>query len=234
MKLTLTWRSAAAFVALLFFMAEAHELVHTGLGRLLCGCWGTRDFNVWSLCASCATGHPGQQFAATYAGPLFTFAMGWWGYFLLDPRHPVAHRSLGFALVFANIPFVRILGALMGGQDEVYALSKELPYSVAWPLGAAFVLLATVPPLVRAFRALRPQHRIWVFLGFFLLPTALLAAVVLGALNTLLASGFLASYGILGSPILITCWTVLVGAALGLTYRHLFTLGRPVAAPARH
>lgn len=228
MKITLTWPSLLAFVALLFFMGEAHELVHTGLGRLLCGGWGTRDFNVWSLCANCGRA---QNLAATFAGPLFTFAMGWWGYFLLDPRNPAARRSLGFALVFANIPFARLFGAVfMGGNDEVYALSKVLPFHVAWALGAVLVPLATVPPLARACATLRPKARIWTFLAFFLLPTGLLFVVVLGALNSLLASGFLATYGILGSPVLVTCWTVIVCIALASTYRYLFTIAQPTTA----
>lgn len=130
MKLTLTWYSLLAFVALLFFMMEAHELVHTSLGRLLCGGWGKRDFNVWSLCDACAIGRP-WNLAATFAGPVFTFAMGWWGYFLLDPRNSVPRQSLGFVLVFANMPFGRLLGAFTGGNDEVYALSKLFP--IMWP-----------------------------------------------------------------------------------------------------
>ena len=232
MKITLTWRSLIAFVALLFFLAEAHELVHTGLGRLLCGCWGTRDFNVWSLCESCAH-KPLQNLAATLSGPLFSFAVMWMGYFWLSPRHSAEYRSLGFALVFAPIPFARILGAVfMGGNDEVYALSKVMPHNLAWAVGGAAVLLATVPPLVRAYTALQPRGRIWIFLGFFLLPTALLFVVILGAMNSLLASGFLATYWILGSPILITSWTVLVTLSLVLTYRALFILSRPALAAA--
>ena len=227
MKLRPTWKSLLAFVALLFFMGEAHELVHTGLGRLLCGCWGPRDFNVWSLCASCQTGHVWTNFAATWAGPLFSFAMGWWGYFLLSPRQTAARRSLGFALVFAPLPCARILGALMGGNDEVYALSKVLPYPRAWALGTALVLLATVPPLVRAYAALQGKHRIWYFLSFFLLPFALAFAVILGGLNTLLASGFLASDGVLGSPILVNCWMAVLTLTLALSYRHLRRLVPP-------
>lgn len=233
MKIAFTWHSLVAFVALLFCAGEAHELVHTGLGRLLCGCWGTRDFNVWSLCATCA-GQPLANLAATLSGPLFSFALMWAGYGLMAPGRSAASWSLGFALVFANIPFARILGAVfMGGNDEVYALSKLLPYYSAWALGAAAVLLATVPPLVRAYTTLHPQGRIWVFAGFFFLPTALLFVVILGAMNSLLASGFLAAYWILGSPLLVTCWTALVVASLGLTYRFLFGLGRPalVAVP---
>ncbi|MGI4833073.1 MAG: hypothetical protein ACRYFK_06375 [Janthinobacterium lividum] len=231
MKIILTWRSLLAFVALLFASGEAHELVHTGLGRLLCGCWGTRDFNVWSLCAACAH-RPLTQLAATLSGPLFSFALMWVGYFLMGPRHSARQWSLGFALVFASIPFARILGAVfMGGNDEVYALSKWLPFHQAWALGGAAVLLATGPPLVRAYAALQPRRRLRVFLGFFLLPTSMLFFVVLGALNSLLASGFLATYGVLGSPVLVTCWSGLVGLLLALTYRYLGTLGqRPAAA----
>jgi hypothetical protein len=230
MRISLTWYSFLAFVALQFVMGEAHELVHTGLGRVLCGCWGTRDFNVWSLCDACDNS-PLTQLAATYTGPIFSFAMMWWGYALLDPRNAVARRSLGFALVFANLPFARILGAVfMGGNDEVYALSKLMPYHTAWALGATLVLLAAVPPLVRAYAALQPKDRIWVFLGFFLLPTALTFGMVLGVLNSLLATGFLGAYGVLGSPIMVTCWTVAVGVALGLTYRYLFALGQPAPA----
>ena len=90
MKIVLTWRTLLASGTLLFVLAEAHELVHTGLGRLLCGCWGPRDFNVLSLCSTCATGHPYTNLAATLAGPAFMFAVGWVGYWLLGSRQPVA------------------------------------------------------------------------------------------------------------------------------------------------
>ena len=212
-------------MALLLFLMEAHELVHTGVGRLLCGDWGTRDFNVWTLCTTCAVGHP-WNLAATFAAPLFTFGVGWWGYALLHPRNPMPRRSLGFALVFATLPFARIVGALMGGNDEVYALSKLLPYQLAWGIGASLVLLATLPPLARTYSALQGKARRWLFMGFFLLPTVLAFFLVLGALNSLLARGFLAFYGILGSPVLVTCWTVLVCASLGLSYHSLFTLAQ--------
>lgn len=230
MKIVPAWRPLLAFSALLFVLSEAHELVHTGLGRLLCGCWGPRDFNVWSLCSACATGHPYTNLAATLAGPVFTFAVGWAGYCLLAPRQPTPRRSLGFALVFATVPFSRIFGAVfVGGNDEVYALSKFLPYHGAWALGATLVLLATVPPLVRACAALAPRGRVGTFLAFLIVPFPFAVVVLLLVLNPLLTSGFLATYGILGSPLLITCWTVAVGAVLALTYRHLFALGQPAA-----
>lgn len=132
----------------------------------------------------------------------------------------------------ANLPFARILGAVfMGGNDEVYALSKFLPYHRAWALGGALVLLATVPPLVRAWAALGGKARPWVFLVFFLLPFPFMMAVLLGALNSLLASGLLATDSLLGAPLLITCRAAAVGAMLALTHRHLFALGQPIATP---
>jgi len=233
MNIKAAWFPLLAFVALQFFMGELHELVHTGLGRLLCGCWGVRDFNVWSLCVTCDHA-PLRNLAATYAGLLFTFAMLWWGYFLLAPGKPIPQQSLGFALVFANLPFARLLGALLlGGNDEVYALRPFMPYPVAGALGTTFVVVAVTPPVVRAYRALQPHGRLGVFLAFFFLPTGLTLAVVLGILNSsLLASGFLATNGALGSPVLVTCWTLSVGLALGLTYRHLFTLGQVATNPA--
>jgi hypothetical protein len=229
MRIKFAWLPLLAFVTLQFFLGEAHELVHTGLGRLLCGCWGPRDFNVWSLCSTCDHA-PLRHLAATYAGPLFTFALMWWGYYLLAPNHSVPQRSVGFALVFANLPFARLLGAVfMGGNDEVYALRPFFSYPIAWAIGATFVIVAVAPPLVRAYTALHPRGRLGVFLAFFFLPMALTVAVVLGVLNTLLASGFLATNGVLGSPVLVTCWTVSVCVALGLTYRHLSALGQSPA-----
>ncbi|MVN79154.1 hypothetical protein GO988_22720 [Hymenobacter sp. HMF4947] len=217
MRLSLTWHSLLAFGALLFALGEAHALVHTGLGRAMCGCRGTRDFNVWSLCAACEK-HQYRQLVATYAGPVFTFAGMRWGYFLLDARLPLARRSLGFALVFANLPFARILGAVfLGGNDEVYALSKFLPYPSAWELGAALVLLAAVPPLGTS--------------GLFAAASSAGLHRSAGALNSLLASGFLTTYGVLGSPLLVTCRTIFVRVLLALTYRQLFTLGQPAGAP---
>ncbi|TGE03826.1 hypothetical protein [Hymenobacter fodinae] len=230
MKIRFAWWPLMAFVALQFFLGEAHELVHTGVGRLLCGCWGPRDFNVWSLCATCEQA-PLRTMAATVAGPLFTFAMMGWGYRLLAPQNPIPHRSLGFALVFANLPVARLLGAVfMGGNDEVYALRPFLPYPLAWAVGATFVVAAVALPVARAYTALHPHGRRGVFLAFFFLPMALTVAVVLGVLNSLLAAGFLAMTGVLGSPWLVTGWTLTVCLALGSTYRHLFALGQPATA----
>ncbi len=68
MTLQLTLRNTIDFLFLSFFTQETHELAHTSVGRINCGCWGRRDFNVWRLCKGC---WDENQLAvlATYAGP---------------------------------------------------------------------------------------------------------------------------------------------------------------------
>lgn len=224
MKINFTLGTLLAFMALQFFLGEAHELAHTSVGRLLCGCWGPRDFNEWELCKTCAVGQP-WNVVPTFVGPLFTYGVMWAGYALLAPARPVAQQSLGFGLVLAPLPAARMLGIVAGGQDEIYGLTKFLPHSTAWALGGTIMLAIMLPPLVRAYRVLRPRHRVAVFAGFFLLPTVLTLLVILGVLNTLLANGLLAGPGLLGSPLLVNAWTVLLCLVLVLTYRQLYTLG---------
>ena len=130
MKIDFTLGTMLAFGALQFFLGEAHELAHTGVGRVLCGCWGPRDFNVWELCKTCAVGEP-WSVLPTFIGPLFTYAVMWVGYVLLAPARPVAQQSLGFALVLAPLPAARMLGITTGGQDEIYGLTSFMPHGTA-------------------------------------------------------------------------------------------------------
>ncbi len=80
-------------------MHEAHEIVHTAVCRLICGCWGERDFNVWGLCEGCIQAHP-TSLIATFAGPLFTFIMIWIGLYLMRKKENESNLAIGFALIF--------------------------------------------------------------------------------------------------------------------------------------
>ena len=122
MKLKLTPKFALTFLALTFVMHEAHEIVHTSTGRLICGCWGQRDFNVWGLCEGCS-GLNSYSIVATFAGSIFTFFMIWIGAVILGKADNNDQKSFGFALIFANLPFARILTAGFGGGDEIYAIN---------------------------------------------------------------------------------------------------------------
>jgi hypothetical protein len=223
-KMKLTLKNSIAFLSLLFLMHEAHEIAHTAVGRLLCGCWGERDFNVWGLCNTCAVSED-LGFIATLAGPLFSFLMMWWGASLLKSTNTSAQKSMGYALVFANLPFARILTAVaMGGGDEVYTLRHFMENdTLAWIIGSVLIVLICAYPLYKAYNAITKRRILW-FLLFFIAPTFIDLLLVLGGMNTLLSNGVLASYWILGSPILVTVWTAFVILIYTLSRKHIKTL----------
>lgn len=223
-KMKLTLKNSIAFLSLLFLMHEAHEIAHTAVGRLLCGCWGERDFNVWGLCNTCAVSED-LGFIATLAGPLFSFLMMWWGASLLKSTNTSAQKSMGYALVFANLPFARILTAVaMGGGDEVYTLRHFMENdTLAWIIGSVLIVLICAYPLYKAYTTITKRRILW-FLLFFIAPTFIDLLLVLGGMNTLLSNGVLASYWILGSPILVTVWTAFVILIYTLSRKHIKTL----------
>jgi len=56
---------------------------------------------------------------ATYAGPAFSFAAMWLGWWLLArSRSTEMQRHLGFATIFAQLPAQRLHGPLGGVNDE--------------------------------------------------------------------------------------------------------------------
>ena len=139
---------AIAFIALRYSMHELHELVHTGVGRLICGCWGQRDFNTWSLCDGCSENNS-LAVLATFAGPLFTYLSIWAGVYFLNSKRTLSQKSFGFALIFSNNPFARIFTAAIGKGDEVFGLKQIMHNnSLAWAIGLFVVLLFTIYPLL--------------------------------------------------------------------------------------
>ena len=221
MRLNLNWKITVAFILLMFLLHETHEIVHTTIGRAICGCWGFRDFNVWNLCEGCIEQKP-YAIIATFAGPIYTFALVWLGYWWLTKSTSQTKKSFGLALIFGNMPFARILGALLGGGDEVFGLKNILLNpSLAWALGLVFVLLCSIPPLVVAFRTIGNKNRWWWFLGFLILPFVIDLIVVVGILNTVMNAGVLSQTWILGSPFLVTVWTLLVAIMFLLFKKHI-------------
>ena len=208
------WLVATAFLALV--MHEAHELVHTATGRTLCGAWGARDFNVWSLAPGCDTWVP------TLAGPLFSWLVMWTGVLLLRSTAE-ARRWVGLALVFAPNPLGRLLPALLGGGDEGVVARAWLGHG--GPAARALVIAAAaaivLPPLLVAWRALPARHRagwsLLLFLGGILVTGPLL--FVLG--NGLLRRGVLAQTGPTGAPALVELFTLAAGVGLVASARWL-------------
>lgn len=224
MDIKLNSKFIVSFLALLFLMHETHEIVHTTLGRMLCGAWGERDFNVWGLADGCNTGDV-VSMLPTYFGPIFTFVMIWIGTFLLREDNSIQKKSLGFALIFSNMPFARILTAAFGSGDEIYATSVLIGnHTLAWSIGLNSIVLILAFPLYKAFVTIRKNRWGW-FLLFFLAPLFIDVLVVLGGMNTLLQYGVLDTYWILGSPILVTLWTLLVILVFIFMRKYIYTLG---------
>ena len=229
LKINLSFKTLFAFLVLMLLLGEAHELVHIFTGYGFCGCWGERDFNVWGLCEGCRDANP-WAIIATFMGPIFTFSLIWLGrHFLLTGD--ADKKSLGFVLIFANMPFARILTAAMGGGDEVYALrvifENDNNYTLIWMIGLALVLAAAVPPLITAWKSLAKKGRIWYFLGFFIVPMIFATLIVLVGLNGLLEQGVLADSLIWGTPLLITIHTFIVAVLVAISFRWNYQLARP-------
>jgi hypothetical protein len=223
MKIKLTPAYIFTFLLLTFLLAELHEIAHTAIGRLICGCWGKRDFNEWSLCASCDSNPLG--FISTMTGPIFTFAMAYWGASLLNKNNSINKITFGFSLVFASASFGRLFNVWpFGGGDEFTVFYNQVFHEQRTiSLIAAFVLIAVIIfyPLRKAYFFIENKNRIWHFIAFLILPFVAVIAMILGVLNSVLASGFLKEDWILGSPKVVTLWTVLVLVLFFLTRKNL-------------
>jgi hypothetical protein len=182
---------------------ELHELAHTATGRMLCGAWGTRDFNVWQLAEGCATWVP------TLVGPVFSWTVMWAGVALLGSMVE-RRRWMGLALIFAPNPLGRLLPAMVGGGDEG-VVARALLGSAGPSARVAVIVVAVlivVPPLAIAWRALPSAKRpLWfalLLVGGILVTGPLF--FLLG--NGLLARGVLAEPGLWGAPQLVDLFMV--------------------------
>jgi hypothetical protein len=223
MKLQLTAKNVFAFFLFAMIMGEAHEISHFLVGKISCGCWPiSRDFNAWSLC-DCDRGY-----WATAAGPVFSMTLAWIGMFLLS-NSSVQKQSLGFALIWANVPQARLLTVFMGGGDETVVI-RNLTSATAYEpyfhwFAYAIVVVMALPPIIASFRAVRNNYG-WLYnIGFMVLPLVVLGGYGFVFLNGLLEKGFLNEVWIMGTPLFITLHTVLMLVLLIVFFRkQLFLL----------
>lgn len=225
MTIKLTPKFIIAFLALTFVMHEAHEIIHTSTGRMICGCWGERDFNVWGLCEGCDA-NP-YSILSTFVGPLFTFIMIWAGANLLKETHTKNQQSLGFALIFANMPFARLLNPILGGGDEVVVVNHFLnDRNLSRIIVVVLITLIIAYPLYKAFTLIRNKYRIGLFILFLIAPVFIDLLLVLGIMNTLLEKEILSQNWILGSPMLVTIWTFSVTLIFIIFRKSIYTLSK--------
>jgi hypothetical protein len=226
MRIKLSFSYLITFLLLELVMLELHETVHIVVGRLICGCWGPRDFNVWSLCADCSQKQP-LWWLATLAGPLFSFGLMWLGTSWLFSNQP-DRKALGFSLIFANIPFGRITNVMMGGGDEMVVIRQLLADQYSRTqlvlICSVIVLVLGLPPILAAYRVLINRLSWLYVLGFLTLPLLFLLLYVLTGLNALINHGFLSNPWLMGTPLLITLHTGIALLFLVWFYKNLYLL----------
>lgn len=217
------------FVALMLLLHECHDWAHFLFARIICGCWGTKGFDIWSVCSNCQASPKLQPFIF-FAGPFVTYLFIWTGWVLLKPKNKPQKRSTGFALVFACVPFVRILAAFVGGSDETYGLRLLFQHAdgsnrhVIAITGLGLVLLLTLLPLLRAFLFLPNwKQKLFIFPIFLVLPMYLDHWIMRG-MSQLLAMGFLKQEIMPGIPFLMILWILLLLEVLILTRKKIISL----------
>ncbi|HEX2847453.1 MAG TPA: hypothetical protein VHN59_12975 [Chitinophagaceae bacterium] len=227
MRLQFNLTSLLAFLILVLLLHEAHESAHYLSAWLLCGCPPARDFLVWEFCSSCSE----KQFILTsFAGPLVTYAFMWWGFSLLRPTTSAWQKTIGFALVTGALPLPRWLSAIDRGGDEISTLRHVFAGAQTYQgalLGGLIVLLFTVPPVWRAFKAIRNKQRILIILAFLVIPWILDRLLVEEFLNgKLAATGVLMLPVYAGIPLLVILWQLFLLTAFALTARKLKYLSK--------
>ncbi len=223
MKIKITFKFVIAFLALTFVMSELHEIIHTSVGRLICGCWGVRDFNTWGICESCQNND--LAWLSTLAGPVFTFIMIWIGSTYLKIKNSNHQKSFGIVLLFANLPFARILNPILTCGDEVSLVHQWIDnLNIASLITLILILLITGFPLFKAYKTIQNKP-----LGYFLLflfaPVLIIILTILVVLNTILSKGILSETGLLGSPFLVNVWSLFVLIVFIIFRKHIYKLG---------
>jgi hypothetical protein len=231
LKIQLTFKNLVLFIIFFFLMHELHELAHIITGRINCGCWGTRDFNVWSTCADCQSRY---AIAATFAGPLFTFILLWLGRYLVKHAQSIHSQSFGLLLILGNMQFGRMYMAAMGSGDEVWGLrtlflnADHSNFLMIKVIAFLIVSCICLPPLITAYKAIANQKKVLVFVGFLIIPLVLDTVVILIVLNGILNKGFLNQVWIMGTPLLITLWFLFCTLIVGVSFKSLGNFAKDV------
>lgn len=145
---------------------------------------------------------------------------------MIEKNESENNKILGFSLLFASLPFARILNAILGIGDEITILNKLVNnHTLAWIIGLIGILLLTLFPLIKAYKIIENKNKIEWFLLFLLVPTNLYILIILVVLNTfLLSKEILSEYWILGSPKLVSIWTFSVLLLLLVTWKNIYKI----------
>jgi hypothetical protein len=223
MRIRLSFSFVLGGIIWVLLLHEIHEWGHQLAGKLFCGSWPSRDFIYWHLSTGC---NKGSSFILiALAGPVFTFIVFWLGWWFLRKSQKRIYDALGMVLIFASIPFSRIIAVLFKGGDEIMAFRtifspKEPFMGAAVIIGAVLVLVLTTPPLMLAYKKLTGKTIL--FIALLILPFLIDKALLEGVMNPLLKKGFLSAQGLAGAPLLVNCWDILLVLLSVLVSKKLF------------
>ncbi len=233
MKIKLSVGYGLAFLCMLFLVHELHDQAHFITGRLFCGCWGTKYFNSWSFCTDCKPGI-GEQVITWLDGPMINYIVIMVAWNWMQAGHSAEKKSLGFSLLFAAQPFIRLWAAAHGGGDETLAIRMLIQkppgndHHLPAILGLLLVLIFTAPALFRAFRLMKNRtEQFLIFPVFLILPVFIDQWILIDWLNNIQFTGWAAREILPGTPMLLTAWTLLLLVIVIFNWNHLRRLLLP-------
>jgi hypothetical protein len=217
-RLTITWRYCVAFYCVIMLYVSLHELVHHFAGYLICGDWGYKSFNYFATaCEGTA-----KSWYATYAGPLFTYAMMYVGVWLLGRKDSAYLRHLGFAMIFAQLPLQRMINPFLQMNDEFVATVGLFGDTPASYWGTIVVIWAIcLPALARAYRAIENGGRWLWFLFYLVLFPYVLWGPVFGLLEYLMVGRGVLAQTFIGIGLLFILNEIVTIAAYFYTKRFI-------------
>ncbi|HEY4322992.1 MAG TPA: hypothetical protein VGN20_03370 [Mucilaginibacter sp.] len=234
LQIQLTFKNLLVFMFFFFLMHELHELAHIITGRIICGCWGTRDFNVWDLCRGCAD-QRWQSVIATFAGPVFTFIMLWVGRYWLKYGATPQFRSLGLVFfILGNMQFGRIYMAVTGSGDEISGLrtiflsSDHSNAQIIKTITIMIVSMICIPPLITAYKSIENKRKLLLYISFLVVPLILDTLIILILLNGLLTKGILNQVWIMETPLFITLWFIFCVLMVAINYKSLINFAKEI------
>lgn len=227
MKIKFSATYLLAFLSMLFLIQELHDWAHVFASEWICGCFGTKAFDIWTTCDNCeASGR--ILVLGTLAGPALTYSLVWIAWSLMSRRHSAGTRSFGFSLLFAANPFINILAAFGGGGDITEAMRKlyQTPdgsnrHIVSFG-SLLLVLILTLPPIIKATIMIKGQkEKLLLIPAFLLLPNFIEKLFVSKGMNWLLDQGFFQEEAFAGTSLLVVMWLFILAIILLISYKSM-------------
>ena len=217
-KLKITWKYCIAFYCIIMLYVSLHELVHHFSGYLICGDWGIKTFNYFET----ACDNENKSFIATYIGPLFTFAMMYVGMYLLKKRNSNYKKHLGFAIIFAQLPFQRMTSPFFRMNDEFYASSNLFGNTniVYWSV-IIIIWLICLPPIIKAYMVIENKNKILWFLFYLILFPYLLWGPIFGGLEYLMVEKKFLAQSVIGIGLLFVINEIITVIAYYFTKKYI-------------